>query len=314
MIERDDTTRDDNLTRVRTSRGRRAHVRSPHVRSTVALVAAGALLMAACGSSGVGDEASTAAPADVDSSLTDPAAADTDAAVDSVLIGPPVPTTDAEIDSTVLETVSETVPTTTEEDSTVVSADRKPLWELGAQALVPAGTVRLPFFDGIQFELEQEREVVPYSDGIVGIRHEDDPQFDGPEVELAMVTATSDNESIRTPEDLTAALVDGVGAEMTPIGEVDTEIGPAQGFEYSGVQYPASREEAIELDNFLFAGPDWIWIPYPMGQLWIVDTERGPLVVTAEGFEGGPLLDEAIVTMNLVLETIEFADLDQPAD
>ncbi len=301
MIERNDndaTGRPGRVPRSRTPRVNRRHV---------CALAAASVVLAACGSSSGDDStAATDQPAEVDSSFIGPPVPDTEADVENSVVEASAPAVDA-VDSTIPES---TAPESTEVATTEVVPDRTPLWELGAQALAPAGTVRLPNFGGIQLELEQEREVVPTLGSVVSIRLERDPAV---EVNLVMVTETSNRERIKTAEEFLDALADHVGVDMAPIGEVTTPIGPAQGFEFSGFDTPTSREEAISDDNFLFAGPEWIWIPSPVGQMWMVDTERGPILVLAEGQETGPLLDEAIVTLDRVLETIEFADLDQPA-
>ena len=51
------------------------------------------------------------------------------------------------------------------------------------------------------------------------------------------------------------------------------------------------------------------WAPYAHGEYWLLDTERGLLMVAAEAQELGPLFDEAKRTVAKVLETIELIDL-----
>ncbi len=191
------------------------------------------------------------------------------------------------------------------ESDVVAEATAAPRWERGFEGLVPAGAVRLPVFGGVQFELEQERMVIQAAPGFAAVILESDSGTPDPEVDLVMVTETSDGEPITTVQELTAALTDHVGAELTSIGEVSTAIGSAQGFDYTISEEAASQEQSLLADD------DWLWLPYPLGQVWVVDTERGPFLISAEAFEQGPLLDETIATLDRVLGTIEFADLDE---
>jgi hypothetical protein len=185
-------------------------------------------------------------------------------------------------------------------------------WEQGQEvALVPAGTVRLPFMGGVQFELEQDRVVVQAPPSIANIHHQGD-QIDEPKVILIVANETSDGEPITTVEELATALTEHVGVELTPIGEVATGIGPAQGFESTASEFDPtlSKEEKFQLPHLLATDVGWAWLPSPFGQVWIVDTDQGPLLISAQAPERGPLLDELIATLELLLETIEIADLD----
>lgn len=223
--------------------------------------------------------------------------------------------TDAEPDATSAPASS---PPTTEAPTTEAPATEAPSetedvpWEQGQEvALVPAGTVRLPFMGGVQFELEQDRVVVQAPPSIANIHHQGD-QIDEPKVALMVANETSDGEPITTVEELATALTEHVGVELTPIGEVATGIGPAQGFESTASEFDPtlSTEEKFQLPHLLASDVQWFWSPSPFGQVWIVDTDRGPLLISAQAPERGPLLDELIATLELLLETIEFADLD----
>lgn len=185
------------------------------------------------------------------------------------------------------------------------SDDDAPTWEQGRDALLPVGTIRLPELGGIQFELDEERQVIQVGPAITILLHEDDEGTQPAEVDMIAPTATSSDGPLTTVDELIAALTDDVGVVLSPIGDVATSIGIAQGFEYT-----------IENQELLDPELDWLkvgdggWGPYPFGELWLIDTERGLFVVSAEAVDPGPLLDEAIVTVARLLETVEFADLD----
>ena len=121
-----------------------------------------------------------------------------------------------------------------------------------------------------------------------------------------MASSISGGGSITTTDELVAALVDHVGVELTPIGDVVTAIGPAQGYEFT-----FDEEPSPEMPHLIPTTPGSVWVPWaPLGQIWIIDTEAGPTMVHAMGNEQGPELDEAIATLDRVLETIEFTDPD----
>ena len=178
-------------------------------------------------------------------------------------------------------------------------------WEQGFNALVPAGTVRLPELGGIRFELEMERQIIQQGPAFTVILHDGDTATFPSEVNLVAPVATSADEPLTTIDQLISALEADVEVDMAPIGEVATSIGVARHFAYTGTGIEASDPDVA----WLKVG-DGGWAPYPYGELWLLDTERGLFMVTAEAFEPGPLLDEAIVTAVRLLETIEFADLD----
>ena len=184
------------------------------------------------------------------------------------------------------------------------SGDDTPPWEEGLGGLAPAGTIRVPVLDGIEFELARERRILQPVRGYAGIVHEGDAGTDPSQVDLLSPTATYDGTPLATIGELQAALVDLVGSDLLPIGQVDTRIGLAHGFEYAVDDL--SRDP---LEYHLRIGSDPGWAPWPMGQLWLIDTERGLLLATAEGFERGPLLEEAVETLDRVLETIDLVDL-----
>ena len=119
------------------------------------------------------------------------------------------------------------------------------------------------------------------------------------------MTATSSNERLTTIDALIAALTNDVGADLSPIGEITTSIGVAQGFDYS-----VENQESLDQEVAWLQVGEGGWAPFPFGEFWLLDTERGLFMVTAEAVGPGPLLDEAIVTVAQLLETIEFADLD----
>jgi hypothetical protein len=63
---------------------------------------------------------------------------------------------------------------------------------------------------------------------------------------------------------------------------------------------------------FLEAGSGG-WDPWEFGRFWLLDTERGVLMVTAESqVQESDLLDETIAMAETVLATIEFVEIEEP--
>lgn len=182
--------------------------------------------------------------------------------------------------------------------------DDEAKWERGLDGVVPVGTVRLPELGGIQFELDKEREILQQRRAYTILLIEDGFATRPDEVNLVAPTATSSGAPLTTIDELTTALTNDVGADLVPIGEVDTAIGLAHGFEYSVENY-----ESLNFDVAFLKVGNGGWDSLATGQFWLLDTERGLFMVTAEAVTTGALLDEAIVTAQRVLETIEFADL-----
>lgn len=186
--------------------------------------------------------------------------------------------------------------------------DDTPAWEQGINASVPAGTVRLPVSGGVQFELDAQREIVQlqneYAVVVIAPAARGEAQA---EVKLLAPAATSSGQPLTTIDELTAALTADFGATLVPIdGEIDTAIGVAQGLEYT------INDDAPDSDIANLQVGETIWLPANgSGQLWLIDTERGLFMVTAEGLSGTSQerLDEAIVVSQRVLGTIEFIDL-----
>ncbi len=100
------------------------------------------------------------------------------------------------------------------------------------------------------------------------------------------------------------ALTDDLGAELESIGEIVTAIGTAQGFSYT-----VENQDALDRDIAVLRLDGGGWDPFPFVEFWLLDTDRGLFMVTAEAVRVGPLLDEAMVTAQRLLETIEFVDL-----
>jgi len=192
-------------------------------------------------------------------------------------------------------------------DSAIETAsdNEAPKWEQGRDALLPVGTIRLPELGGIQFELDTQRQVIQQGPAFTILLHEDDEGSQPAEVDLIEPTATGSGGPLATIEALITALTNDVGADLSPIGEVTTPIGVASGFEYT-----VENQDSLDPDVAWLQVGDGGWGPYSFGEFWLLDTERGLFMVTAEAVEPGPLLDEAIVTAGRLLETIEFADLD----
>jgi hypothetical protein len=163
----------------------------------------------------------------------------------------PEPEADTETEpatETEADVVSEPEPETEEdtEPEPTPSSEIALRWEQGWSGTIQAGTIRLPEFGGIQFELNSERMV--YQDRAFTIlRVQEEPVVH--EVNLLAPTATPDGEAITTIDELVVALTDFVGADLVELDSVETQLGVARAFDFVVGDRQVDRET-----EFLEAG------------------------------------------------------------
>ena len=176
-----------------------------------------------------------------------------------------------------------------------------PEWERGATGPIPPGNIRLPEFGGIQFDLDAERLV--YQDRAFTIlRVQEEPVF--VEVNLVAPTATPDGEPITNVEELIAGLTDFVGHDLVELEQIETPIGTARTFDFTH-----NRDRVNPATAHLRIGEGG-WDPWQFGRIWLLDTERGVFMVTAETQDlGSDVFPETIDTAETLLATIELIDL-----
>lgn len=182
------------------------------------------------------------------------------------------------------------------------------LWELGLPSQVRPGMVRIPLAEGLQFELQRPRYIFQNP----GLANFDLSEHNG---DLMMFTApeTATGDPIETVEDVVEAvdgkdglLLDEVG--VTEIGGFETTVfdltnGPQKDRDSFGGQPLISFLE----DNTGLG----FWHAPPLGRVWVIESDRGVLMVAAESFGRSEEDLAAIVDIaEPILESLEFIDIE----
>ena len=173
-------------------------------------------------------------------------------------------------------------------------------WEEGRNGVVPAGTIRLPEFGGIRFELDTELEVIQDRAFTEFIIEGDNERT---VVDLVSPTATPDDVPVTTVEELITAMTDFVKADLVEREPIETPIGIARSFDF---EVDVERTDASSWLQTGEAG----WGPLQYGRFWMLDTDRGLFLVTAEADSlDVDFFDETLATAETILATIELVDL-----
>lgn len=183
------------------------------------------------------------------------------------------------------------------------------LWELGLPAQAPGGTVEIPLAGGLQFELQRPRYIFQNQ----GLANFDLPEHNG---DLMVFTApeTASGDSIDTAEDVAAAVDGKDGLVLTQVGT--TEVA---GFDTTVFELTNGPEKTRDGD---FGGQplisfregnsgDGFWHAPPLGRMWIIESDRGVLMVVAEslGRSQGDL-DAIIDIAEPILASLQFIELE----
>ena len=182
------------------------------------------------------------------------------------------------------------------------------LWELGFPSRVPTGTVKIPLAGGLQFELQRPRDIFQNP----GLANLDLPEHNG---SLIMFTApeTATGDPIEAAEDVVAAVdgKDGVVLEQldtTEIAGFDTTVfdltnGPqkTRDGDFGGQPLISFLESNTGLG---------FWHAPPLGRMWVIESDRGVLIVVAESFGRSEEDLAGIVDIaEPILESLEFIDM-----
>ncbi len=185
----------------------------------------------------------------------------------------------------------------------IVVAEGQPLWEAGFSADVPAGVHRFPTFGGLELELDTERYMPQPTDNWLVLT-------DGPvpaDVEIWLAHSRMDGTAIATTDDLIAALGDlDIDATITESGEADLPLGTARIFD---LEHDA-RPEVMTQNTIRTQEGGGDWRPPVRARLWVVETERGVIVISAEAFflDAADLLPRMIEIAEAVAPTITLTD------
>lgn len=189
------------------------------------------------------------------------------------------------------------------EPDPIVIEDGQPLWEAGYDSDVPAGTQRFPAFGGLEMELDTDRFVVSAAPNWLIVT-------DGPvpaDLEIWAARATADGTPIGNADELVAAL-EALDVAVTPIGELELPLGPARVVE---LERASNGEPAPDQSIVTGEAADGSrWRPPKAARAWIIETERGVIVATAEVFfaDALDLLPRLIEVGEAIVPTLRFTD------
>lgn len=194
--------------------------------------------------------------------------------------------------NTVLETVAFGEPAEHPVDPNV------PLWEQGISAEVPAGTVRLPVGGGLEFELGETRFVSQESNvARVLMRVEG-------EIDILAPVSTPDGMAIESASDAVAALETvSTITELEPVlvDGLETRV-----FDLTGG--PPTAEIAVVISSSA-EDPTQGWRAPPLARIWLIESEEGLLMVTAESYGGEEVWELAIELAESIVGSLEFIDI-----
>ena len=171
-------------------------------------------------------------------------------------------------------------------------------WELGFTVEVPPGTVRLPALGGVQFDLPQQRQVEQGADHV----RLDVSTFAG--VDIAYVVSGPGG-SIKTIADVVTQLTD-LGISLTKVEVPEGALPDGQAFDL--VRGEAVGPRVLFANNLAGGDDRRNWSVPATGRLWLFETERGVLMVSATTTEDTFSLDEAITLAEQIVPTLILID------
>ncbi len=172
-------------------------------------------------------------------------------------------------------------------------------WELGLGALVPPGLVQLPTAGGIEFDLAQERFIDQFS-GFAAVTLDNAPG----DFEILTPLRADGGPDVKTVDDALAA-VESLGVVATEIEPATFPLGAARVFDMEGSSGTAGTKSIVTTDDALGG-----WRAPRLGRMWLFDTERGVIMVTAEaGSADNEVLAEAVALAEEILPTLVLASM-----
>ena len=191
-------------------------------------------------------------------------------------------------------TTSQATTTTAPEETPPDEASDAPSWEQGFPGDAPAGTVRLPILGGIEFVTTEPHFVAPF------------PMGEPFSISLELMNDLNGWVDIfgqpdATPDEVLAVLSE-VDMTLGEVEDVDNLAFPAQAVDYDEAPY--------DVENPVIG----TWFPANAGRIWMVDTERGTLVVTASasdeaGVDRPETIARTIAVAEQILGTMSLVDL-----
>ncbi len=181
-------------------------------------------------------------------------------------------------------------------------------WEIGFAGEAPAGVIELPIAGGVAFDTAAPSFVFNNGPGHAGFSPEG---FVPGGVELITPISGGGVDTIASTDDLMTAL-EAIGADAEITGTVDVRLGTATVIDLTSDSQggPPPEEPTIEDIGLLTAaGEEFGWRPPQLGRMWVFDSDRGMVAVSAESYEGDPeLFDEMVLLAEGVVGSLRLVD------
>lgn len=169
------------------------------------------------------------------------------------------------------------------------------LWELGFNAQVPPGQVRIPGLGGVEFTLETDQNVEQSDDHV--------------ELETSAFAGVVISYLIAGPDGEPIGSIDDVAAHMASEGVTLNDAGSADSLLEGGRVFDLVRGPDVSRSLTFVNGEDGrTWRVPAAGRLWLFETERGVLMVSAGTLEGTFGRDEAMELGQSIVSTLTLID------
>ena len=183
-------------------------------------------------------------------------------------------------------------------------------WEIGGIGEAPPGVVEWPVAGGIAVDIPEASITGLIEPGLFFLTMGTQPIPGELEI-LAPVSDPSGN-PITTVDDFIAA-GDVIDFSTTLVGTAETRLGTATVVDIEGGNFDrfAAPDDLTPANIGIIteAGAQFGWQAPPLGRAWIIESERGLIVFTAELFEGErDALDPFIEYAESILPSLRFVD------
>ena len=179
-----------------------------------------------------------------------------------------------------------------------VSTDNVPLWEQGVNsaAPVPAGLRWFPTFGGFSFVLDEDRDIRQAGNYFL-VMGSGDSQGD---VEIWRAQSGPGGNPIESTDDLVGVL-ELISDSVDEVGSSTHRLGEARQFDVRAAGNTFDPDLSVQSE------PGELWFTPSAARLWVFETDRGVIVVSAESFLQDFLLADMIeLAERVILPTAEL--------
>ena len=178
-----------------------------------------------------------------------------------------------------------------------VEACDAPLWEQGYPTEVPAGEVRLPLGGGVSFMLDEDRPINQEDNGALA------------EIELRVPAAVrmmlphydSEGEPIGDTDEI-VDILEAAGVMIDELAATTVADSPTRVLDVS--DGPSETIDAV----LRWEPGSYGWAPPSAGRIWLLDTDRGIIMITAESLLDETSLPDALALAEPIVESLQLVE------